>query len=89
MPHVVQFTFISESFNDWGGRGYDDCVPGEITKTDPSGIGLHDPLHGRQACSEFNPFHQGVRNMSPGGANFVQFPPKTETNLRHPRPPNR
>ena len=23
----------NESFNDWGGRGYDDSVPGEVTKT--------------------------------------------------------
>ena len=34
-------------FNDWRGRGYDDSVSGEVTKTTPSGIGLHDPLHGR------------------------------------------
>ena len=26
-----------ELFNDWGGRGYDDFVPGEVTKTAPSG----------------------------------------------------
>ena len=24
-------------FNDWGGRGYDDSVPEEVTKTTPSG----------------------------------------------------
>ena len=29
------------------------------------GIGLHDPLYGRQACPEFNLFHQGVGQMSP------------------------
>ena len=28
---------ISELFNDWGGRGYDDSVPAEVTKTVPSG----------------------------------------------------
>ena len=27
----------SEGFNDRGGRGYDDFVPGEVTKTAPSG----------------------------------------------------
>ena len=27
----------TEGFNDWGGRGYDDFVPGEVTKTAPSG----------------------------------------------------
>ena len=26
-----------EGFNDWGGRGYDDFFPGEVTKTAPSG----------------------------------------------------
>ena len=26
-----------ECFNDCGGRGYDDSVPGEVTKTTPSG----------------------------------------------------
>ena len=26
-----------ECFNDWGGWGYDDCVPGEVTKTTHSG----------------------------------------------------
>ena len=26
-----------ELFNDWGGRGYDDSVPGEVTKTPSSG----------------------------------------------------
>ena len=26
-----------EGFNDWGGRGYDDFVPGEVTKTTPCG----------------------------------------------------
>ena len=28
---------MDESFNDWGGRGYDDSVPEEVTKTAPSG----------------------------------------------------
>ena len=26
-----------EGFNDWGGREYDDFVPGEVIKTAPSG----------------------------------------------------
>ena len=26
----------NELFNDWGERGYDDCVPEEVTKTAPS-----------------------------------------------------
>ena len=28
---------MKECFNDWGGRGYDDSVPGDGTKTTPSG----------------------------------------------------
>ena len=28
----------TELFNDWGGRGYDDSVPEEVTKTAPSGV---------------------------------------------------
>ena len=33
----VHVTAQSEWFNDWGRRGYDDSVPGEVTKTPPSG----------------------------------------------------
>ena len=33
----IQQTVVLEGFNVWGGRGYDDFVPGEITKTAPSG----------------------------------------------------
>ena len=29
--------YVCELFNDWGGRGYDDSVPGEATKTLSSG----------------------------------------------------
>ena len=54
-----------EGFNDWGGRGYDDFVPGEVTKTAPSGMRLHDPLHGRQACPDFVAFDQGVDQICP------------------------
>ena len=28
---------VQEGFNDWGGRGYDDFVPEEVTETAPSG----------------------------------------------------
>ena len=31
------FCLEKECFNDWGGRGYDDSVPGAVTKTIPSG----------------------------------------------------
>ena len=32
-----QFNRLLEGFNDWGGRGYGDFVPGYVTKTAPSG----------------------------------------------------
>ena len=48
------------------GRGFDDSVPGEVSKIAPSGgIGLHDSLHGRQACPEFNSFKQGGGQIYP------------------------
>ena len=39
--------------------------PGRSPKQPLPGIGLHDPLHGRQACPEFNSFHQGVGQIYP------------------------
>ena len=57
---ILQITWPFELFNDRGGRGNDDSVPEEFIKTSPSGIGVHDPLHGRQACPELKSFHQGV-----------------------------
>ena len=33
---VYECRTTEECFNDWGGRGYDDSVPGEVTKTTPS-----------------------------------------------------
>ena len=39
--------------------------PGRAPKQPLPGIGLHDPLHGRQACPEFNSFYQGVGQISP------------------------
>ena len=50
----------SEGFNDWGGRGYDYFIPGEITKQPLPGMRLHNPLHGQQACPEFIVFDQRV-----------------------------
>ena len=34
---VTTAGFVAECFNDWGERGYDDSVPGDVTKTTPSG----------------------------------------------------
>ena len=35
---------------------------------------LHDPLHGRQACPEFNSFHQGIGHISPREGLFSCHP---------------
>ena len=34
--HKIQPEY-GEGFNDWGGRGYYDFIPGKVTKTAPSG----------------------------------------------------
>ena len=48
------------------GGGGDTTIPspGRSPKQLLPGIGLHDPLHDRQACPEFNSFHQGVGQLS-------------------------
>ena len=35
--YLVTLADRCESFNDWGGRGYDDSVPGVVNETAPSG----------------------------------------------------
>ena len=44
------------------GEGGDTMIssPGKSPKQPLPEIGLHDPLHGRQACPEFIAFDQGV-----------------------------
>ena len=63
--------FCTETF--WGlsvptiGEGGDTTIPspGMARKQPLPGIRLHDALHDRQACPEFNSFHQGVGQISP------------------------
>ena len=49
------------------GEGGDTTIPspGRSPKHTLPGIGLHDPLHGQQACPESNSFHQGVGQICP------------------------
>ena len=61
----VRWFHTLEGFNNRGGRGCDDFVLGEVTKTALPGIGLHDPLHDRQDCPEFIAFDQGVGQICP------------------------
>ena len=70
-----------------GGRGYDDSVPGEITKTVPSGnrTTWSPTWSANLPRIQLIPL-EGWSIISPGGAIFVPSP-KTGINLRHPRPP--
>ena len=47
-------------------RGGDTTImsPGKSPKQSLTGIGLHDPLHGQQACPEFNSFYLRVGHIS-------------------------
>ena len=87
---MKRFCIICEGFNDWGGRGYDDFVPGEVTKTAPSGMRLHDTLHGRQACPKFIAFDQGVGPICPRQGLFPDVPSQNgDKYITSPPPPNR
>ena len=49
------------------GEGGDSTIssPGRSPKQPLPGIGLHDPLHGRQTCPEFIAFDKGVGQICP------------------------
>ena len=77
-----------EGFNDWGGRGYDDFVPGRSPKQPLPGMELHHPLHGRQACPEFIVFDQGVSQICPRQGLFsCRSLPKGDKFVTSPPPP--
>ena len=57
---AIAFHAAYELFNDWEGGDTTIPSPGRSPKHPLPGIGLHDPLHGRQACPESDSFHQGV-----------------------------
>ena len=57
-----------------GGGGDTTISSPEMSPKQPlPGIGLHDPLHGRQACPEFNSFHQRVGQIRPREGLFSCF----------------
>ena len=78
-----------ELFNEWGGRGCDDSVPGKVTKTAPSGDRTKwSPTTWSASLPQMQLIPPGGwSNMSPVGAIFVPSPPKTGTDLLHPRHP--
>ena len=62
--------------------------PERLPKQPLPGIRLLNPLHGRQACPEFNSFHQGVGQTSPGEGLFPDRPlPKQGQICDIPAPP--
>ena len=63
--------------------------PGRSPKQPLPGIGLHDPLHGRQAYPELNLFHQGVSQISPREGLFLRrsLPKRRQTCDIPPPPP--
>ena len=74
------------------GGGGDTTIPspGRLSKQPLPGIGLHDPLHGREACPEFNSFNQGVGQISPREGRFSgRSLPKRGQICDIPAPPNR
>ena len=73
-----------------GGAGGTSIPSPEWSPKQPlPGIGLHDPLHGRQACLELNSFHQEIGQICPREGLFLRhpLPNRGDSNLRHPRPP--
>ena len=62
--------------------------PGRSPKQPLPGIRLHDPLHGRQACPEFNSFHYELVQICPGKGYFRAVPSRNGgKNVRSPSPP--
>ena len=62
--------------------------PGRSPKQHLPGIGLHDPLYGRQACPEFVTFDQGVGQICPRWRLFsCRFLPKRGQICYIPYPP--
>ena len=79
---------LDEGFNDWGGRGYDDSVPGKSPKQPLPRIGLHDALHGRQACPEFIDLTRGLGKYVPSRSYFRAVPsPNGDKLVISPPPP--
>ena len=90
----LRLAHAKERFNDLIGKGGDTTIssPRWSQKQPLPEIGLHDPLHGRQACPEFLAVDQGVVEYVPGrgcfhpvtshnGDKFVTPPPPPPQSL--------
>ena len=81
---------IVDSFNDWGAGDTTIPSPGWSPKQTLPRTGLHDLLYGRQACPEFNSFHQRVGQISPREGLFSCRPLLKRGQICDiPDPPNR
>ena len=60
--------------------------PGMSPEQPLPGIRLHDPLHGRQACPEFNLFRQGVGQICPRKGIFRAVPSQNGDKFALPPP---
>ena len=79
-----------EKSRSTNGEGGDTTIPfpGRSPKQPLPGIGLHDPLHGRQAYPEFNSFHPGVgRIFLREGLVSCRPLPKRDKSVTSPPPP--
>ena len=56
--------------------------PGVLLEEPLPGMGLYDPLHGRQSCPELNIFHQGVVKSGPRRGLFRTVLPKLGDKFR-------
>ena len=86
---IIRVGDADRVFQRLGGGG-DTTIPspGRSPKQPLPGIGLYDPLHGRQACPEFNSFHRGVGKKSPQEGIFsCRSFPKQGQILISPSPP--
>ena len=79
-----------ELFNNWGGRGYDGSVPGEVTKTVPSGVRTTSSPTWSASLSRIQLITlRGWSNMFPVGAILVPSPSKRGQICYIPSPLNR
>ena len=72
------------------GEGGDTMIssPGRSPKQPLPGIGLYDPLHGRQACLEFIAFDKGFGHIYvPGRGYFRDVPSQNEDKFVTSLPP--
>ena len=71
-----------------GGGNTTISSPGKSPKQPLPGIGLHDPLHGRQASPELKSFYQEIDQLCPREGPFSDRPlPQRGKIATSPTPP--